>query len=378
MRIDTRLYGQVTLLDKCPLIGATETLEFVTAMSESFDGFEERDCLRDIPKHSITVDYNSMSDYFDVEYRDIRRMWAIPFNQESQYVGDIETSATEIACNTNSSDFRPSSLAILSNGSTFRVVEISDVSDGFLTLYEPLTTGLMNASIAPLRVGYIDGDIQRTFNTTHVSSAFNFRVWDAIDLDDGDISDQYKGEDIYFFNIFSSSGQYEANITKQQDFIDYDIGGFYTRTRHNHGKVMRNWEYHVDNTEDLYTFKKFLFRRKGMFRPFWLPLYEKTLKLKSTGLIGSFIHVERTDYIDRKNLALNIDGEWVAVGVTSIVNVNGNTTRLNLDSSLDVDANLISSVSYLGLHRFNSDTIDIEYDGNGYASTSIPITEIEP
>lgn len=375
MKINTYLFGEINLMTHCPLVGATESLGFLTNVHESFSGIEERDCLRETPKQAFSFSYQAMSNFFDEEYDAIREMWAVPFLQDAQEVGTIAIAESVVSCYTSIADLRPNTLAAIYSDTEFEIVEIESIDANSVTLYEPTTIYFENAKIAPVRVGYFEGDIDRTYSGSFTSANVSFRVQDSIELSEG-VPQQYKGNDLYFPIFRNSTKDYEARISKQQDFIDYDVGGFATRTRHLNSRVYRTWNIRTIGNAELYDFKRFLFRRKGMYKPFWMPLHENNIIHKATGTITNSINVQRTDMIKRKNLALLVNDTWKAVEVTNIVNVNGNTTRLDFASSLNIQAKDIRKISYLGLYRFNSDTIELNYSSNGVVNASIPIVEI--
>lgn len=375
MRVNTTLYGELTLLNHCPLVGAVESMGFVTAINRSFNGTEDRQPLRDTPQQSISLAYVAMPNYFDVEYTDIRKRWAIPFDQEIQYVGDVANGATVINCDTSLSDFRDNSLALLKNGSEFRVVEIETVNPDSLDLLNQVS-GIVNATISPLRVCIIDGDIGRSYNTTYQDSVVLFKVIDTTELPEQLPSQIYKGKDLYYPTLYTDNGRLETRIRRQQDLVDYSIGLFATRTRELNSNVLKNWNFQTDNRVELINFKKFLFRRLGMFRDFYMPSFEQNMKLKNTGLVTNSIDVERTNYIERKNISLWICSEWRSFEVLSITQPNSTTTRLNLSQPVNEQASAIKRISYLGLYRLNSDSVDINYGGNGFATISIPLVEL--
>lgn len=374
MKINTSLFGELTFLNYCPLEGAVESLEFVTNIHESFSGIEERDSLRAEPKQTFGFNYNSLAKYFDVQYQDIRKKWAIPFLQDSQLVGDIAIDDTVITCNTTIADLRPDTLAVIYSGSEFEIVEVKTVNLNNIVLYSKVKKAFVDAWIAPVRVGYFDGEIKRSYLAGNINSSVSFRAVDSIILDSV-APPQYKGDDLYTFEFTNTMATFEESISQQQNMIDYNIGGFATWTNHTNARVNRTWNAQLVGNQELYDFKRFLFRRMGMFKPFWLPLHERNLQLKSTGLIVDYIEVVRTDYITRKNIALLVNNAWIAVSVSEITS-SGLTTRLDLSAPLSIQAADIKAISYLGLYRLNSDTISLNYIGGDVVNAQVPLIEI--
>lgn len=373
MRINTTLFGGLNLLTHCPLVGAVETYDFLTAINESFNGIEERTPLRDKPKQQFSIDFSNLSTDFIEQYVDIRRKWAVPFNQEIQYVGTA--SGDMIACDVNASDFRADSLALIKSGNDIRIAEIEEVLEDGLKLYGAIDE-IQDATITPLKVCVIDGDIQRNFKLTHVMNAVKFLVIDVNEIVE-EVPTQFKDKDIYFLEFREVGASFNSSISKQQDLIDYEIGLFSTRTRWNNARFMRDWNVVFKTRAELFKFKKFLFRRLGKYREFWLPTNERNLILKNTGNITTTVDVEliNMNWRDRKNLAFKVNGEWLARTATTVSTVNGNT-RFVLDQPLNVNSSDVELISYLGLYRLNTDTIDIDFLGNGVAKSSLSLVEL--
>lgn len=373
MRINTTLFGSLNLLTHCPLVGAVETYDFLTAINESFNGIEERTPLRDKPKQKFSIGFSNLSTDFIEQYVDIRRKWAVPFNQEIQYVGTV--SGDMIACDVNASDFRADSLALIKSGNDIRIAEIEEVLADGLKLYSAIDE-IQDATIAPLKICIIDGDIQRNLKLTHVVNGVKFLVVDVNEIQE-EYPIQFKSKDIYFLEFKESDASFISSISKQQDLIDYDVGLFSTRTHWNNSKFFREWNPVFKTRAELFKFKKFMFRRLGKFREFWLPTNERNLILKNTGNITTTVDVEliNVNWRDRKNLAFKVGGEWIARTATLVSTVNGNT-RFVLDQPLNVNASNVELISYLGLYRLNTDTIEIDFLGNSVARSSLALVEL--
>ena len=375
MRINTTLFGNINLLTHCPLVGASESFAFVTAINESFNGVENRVPLRDKAKQQMKFNYINFSKDFAEDFADIRRRWAVPFNQELQYIGDA--SGDIILCDTSLSDFRNDSLALIKSGDQIRVAEIQEVLEDGLQLYYPIDE-IENATISPLRLGYFDGDIQRVYRLSHVQNTVTFVVDDPAQYIEKE-PEQYKGKDIYFFVFREANANFQSAIRKQQDFIDYEIGNFSTRSRWTHSITERAWKVVIDNKEELFEFKRFLARRLGQFREFWMNSQEQNLIVKNTGLITSNLDVEllNSNWTGRRKFAIHKkDGTWVAVSATGASVVGGNT-RFALESPLNIYAQDIERISYLGLYRLATDEAEITYNGNNTATCPLTILEYE-
>ena len=137
----------------------------------------------------------------------------------------------------------------------------------------------------------------------------------------------------------------------------------------------------MKNQQELFEYRQFLFRRLGMFRSFWLPTFERNFKHVNTGNISTTLDVESNQYLEfathRKHIAIKANDIWTAHTITAAVR-NGVNTRLTISPALNKPAASIQMISYLGLHRLNNDSTDIQYKGGNITESSVSILEIEP
>ncbi|NWK75669.1 hypothetical protein HYG93_15650 [Acinetobacter sp. SwsAc6] len=379
MIIYTELFGDVVLLTSPALVGATEKLGFKTDVFESKNGSEVRTPLRD--KARQTLGFSSIAvlkeiaQHFNVQWGGIRKNWAVPLFQESQYVGAVDGDFIE--CRTDIYSFYAKSIAVLRNGSEFKIVEIASVESNGLQLTDPVV--MASAKLYPVRLCFISGDISRQISGIHAQCSITFNVIDEPEAQESTPA-QFLGDDLYFFCLTYSGDSMEATISQHQDIIDNEIGVVFQGTNWNFARYSKQYRAVITNQSELYDYRRFLFRRQGRFRPFWLPTYESNMRCKSTGLISSVLLVERDQHKQladlRKHIAIKSDGIWTAHTVTASAPVAGNSIQITITPALNKNASAIERISYLGLHRLDADSIDIHFHGAGIAEVSVPILEI--
>ncbi|WP_257223083.1 MULTISPECIES: hypothetical protein [unclassified Acinetobacter] len=380
MKIQTTLFGELVLLTECTLVGSSESLSFSTYMFESHNGTEQRTALRETAAQLLNIDYvalrKAMAQNFNVLYDGLRSKWAVPVDIEWQHVA--AASGDYIACNTAIYDYRPDSLALIKKGSERVVVEIQEVRSDGLKLYQPID--LQDFTICPLRVGFILGDASSSINAVWGQSKLQFQVLDAPYVH-AQVPAQFLGHDIYFKRLLLEGDSLNVTVLQHQTVVDFGLGPIDQHTNWLHAKYGKPMRSLMKTQQDLYEYRQFLFRRLGMYRPYWMPTFERNFYVKSTGNIAAVLDVESNQYLEfathRKHIAIKANNTWTAHTITASVK-SGSNTRLTISPALNKPATSIQMISYLGLHRLNNDSTDIHYRGGNITESSVSILEIEP
>lgn len=403
MKIQTSQFGEVHVLTNCPLLNSTERLEWMTEVHESFDGNEERYPLRDTPRQILSFNYvqmrKEMGDMFHMLSANLRGQWGIPLKQVKRVIPDIADD-DYIILDTESTiaDLRVG-FAFIESKEGGQVVEIiergryiiiqeeirdpetdeiiqeleTEYQDGFRLAANITVT---NPVMMPLRICIIDGDASINAGGFWSNASMVFRVL-AEDLPEhsGDIPAQYKGNDIYFKPLLLDGDSIEISMSQHQNVVDNSIGGFQSYTHHTKSKQSKPFKSLIRSWDEFQEFRRFLFRRGGRYRPFWLPLYERHLNILNAGNISTSLSTN-TKYLveaDRKHIAVKRkDGTWTAHEITA--KTGGS---LAISPSIDAHRNDIQTICYMGLYRFDADQLEFQFLGAGISQVTIPILELE-
>ncbi|TCB79327.1 hypothetical protein E0H89_03475 [Acinetobacter sp. ANC 3781] len=402
MKIQTQ-FGEVHVLTNCPLLTSTERLEWMTEVHESFNGSEDRYPLRDTPRQILSFNYvqmrKEMGDMFHILSANLRKQWGIPLRQVKRVIPDIIDDDYIILDTTSTiADLRVGFAFIESNegGQVVEIIErgryiiiqeeirdpetdeviqplITEYQDGFRLAANVTVT---NAVIMPLRICIIDGDASINVGGFWSNASMVFRVL-AEDLPEhaGDDPEQYKDQDIYFKPLLLDGDSIEISMSQHQNVVDNSIGGFQSFTHHARVKQSKPFKSLIRSWDDFQEFRRFLFRRGGRYRPFWLPLYERHLNILNAGMITTSLSTN-TKYLveaDRKHIAVKRkDGSWTAHEITA--KTGGSLT---VYPSIDAHRNDIQTICYMGLYRFDADQIEFQFLGAGISQVTIPILELE-
>lgn len=402
MKIQTQ-FGEVHVLTNCPLLSSTERLEWMTEVHESFDGNEERYPLRDTPRQILSFNYvqmrKEMGDLFHMLSANLRGQWGIPLRQVKRAIPDIVDDDYIIFDPTTTiADLRVGFAFIESNEGS-QVVEIIERGRYIIIqeeirdpetdeLIQPLITEyqdgfrlatnitVTNAVMMPLRICIIDGDASVNAGGFWSNASMVFRVL-AEDLPEhaGDAPEQYKDQDIYFKPLLLDGDSIEISMSQHQNMVDNSVGGFQSFTHHARVKQSKPFKSLIRSWDEFQEFRRFLFRRGGRYRSFWLPLYERHLNILNAGMITTSLSTN-TKYLveaDRKHVAVKRkNSSWTAHEITT--KTGGSLT---VSPSIDAHRNDIQTICYMGLYRFDADQIEFQFLGAGISQVTIPILELE-
>lgn len=384
-KITTTLFGELAIIPFQAEAPISETLEFYTDVMLASDGTEKRLQLRTFPRqifeYNIPLQATQIQESFNALYGAVRKKWAIPIWTEGQLVGDVVTGATSISCDTTLYDLRANSLAMLYSASgDWQIVEISTLDSISVTVSNTLQS-MVSAYLIPVRVGWIVGSPTRKINGYNGSLSVVFQVDDNGAITET-VPSQYLSNDIYYNAGLLMDGSTSRSIQMETETIDFELGKVEYRTTWTNSRSAGVHTFILEGASEVRAFKRFVARCAGKFRSFWMPSFESNLRVANTGTIGSTLTINRdgfADYTFRKNITiLDAQGARYNRVVSNPVNVIGNLLSLTLSTPLNIQAKNVSLVSYLGLYRFDSDKVEINWIGNNVASVSIPIVEITP
>lgn len=379
MKVNTANFGEVVLLTSPALVGAVESIGFKTDVFESKNGTETRIPLKDKARQTLgfssIVLKKEIARNFNVQWGGLRKNWAVPLFQESQFVGDV--SADFVLCRTDIFSFYDGCLALLKNNSEQVLVEVQAVESDRLILTNPVN--INNAKLYPVRVCFISGDISRQISNFYTRSDVSFIVIDEPEVAES-VPEQFLGNDLHKLCLMLDGSSLEATISQQQSVINNEVGVIYQGTDWDFARYSKQYRTILRGPEQMYAYRQFLFRRKGKYRPFWLPTYEANMRCKSTGFISSVMLIESDQYKQlgdaRKHIAVRSNQTWTAHTITASALVSGSTVQVTISPALNKNADSIELISYLGLHRLDADSVDLNYQGASLVEVSVPILEI--
>lgn len=387
-KVQTR-FGELALLPLPARVPVRELLEWKTDLMTSFNGTEKAIQLRNHPRTTLTYILPETAAVkpraYLTQYGALGRRWAIPLWCEAQHIGGLPLNTRTIQCNTELYDLRAGGLALLwQSYDRWELVEIEAVAPGEITLTD--YAGAFSAAfLVPVRVGHIDGSPERSSNGYEAETSVRFEIEDTKALAE-DVPAQFLGHDLYLEPGLMSASSYGQEITTRVDRVDYELGKVARRTPWRYNRDRRPRHVVCNGPAEVRAFRRWLMRRAGRFRPYWSPTFENDLRHKSTGTVTDKLLVEARDgLLDwlplRNHIAVQtLAGDWLCRTVTAAVPLPGNasTIELTLDTALNVPAQSIATVSFLGLRRLDTDRVELNWLGNSVLRCTVNTLEIQP
>lgn len=368
---------------------AKEVLEWKTDVLTTNDGSEQRVRLRKKPRQSFNVTYpipyREMARAENLVYGWLTRRWAVALWSEAQQVGTLLAGTTVINIDTTASDYRDGALIMIwESNRKSATADVGIVSAGTLTLNRPLAETFNNPWIVPVRLGRIVGNVSRATSGYNGSLEMTYEFSDNIDLDPPAAPTQFLGYDVYFDEALKNGEALTDSLQARVDVVDYGTAAgasFYSPWTYT--RIGRPYKFLLQGLQDIWNFRKFLHRRAGRLRPFWVPTFENNMRVAQTGELTQSIEVYADDYREfapeRTHIGILLDdGTWLLRTINAATASGTDTAVIGLDAPININANRIRQISFLGLKRLDADRVELQWNSNRVLECTVRMMEIQP
>lgn len=380
------VYGsRVIILPYQAEAGLEETLEWSTEVLTSNDGTEQRIRYRLKPRQTFSGTYHvpqrEVGRAGNIIYGWLGKRWAIAVWSESQLVSFA--ASANIPCVTGNTDIRIGGLVMVwKSEQDYEIIEVAAINSGSIDLVRPTVNDYPRGMLMPVRSGVTPDTMRISKTVASARVIADFEVTDNIALTNV-VPPQFLGEDIYFDEVLMGDGdRFEDEIRNRIERVDYGTT-LQVFTPWAHAKIGRAVRYLFETRDESWAFRRWLHRRDGQQKPYWLPSFESDFILKMSGVVTNTLIVESCDWRglneSHNHLAIELsNGTWYPCTITGSASINATTTSLAIDISLNVDAIYIRRLSLLGLKRIATNNVTIQWIGNAVGQCTLPILEIEP
>lgn len=368
-----------------------ENLEWMTNILTSDNGIETRQGFRESPRQIFSISSfiqpNEQARADNLLYGWWHQSWAIPIWGEGRHPTNAVTALDEtIDVDTKYADFRAGSLGVIwENERKFDLFTVISFTDAQITLDNGVTESYdVNAIVCPVRIGRIARPPQRRSKGHNAVLKLIFAVDDNVYFLEGASPTVYLSEDTYLDMPDKPGGKsFIDNYMRDIRVVDYKTGIVNQYSTWEQPKISRNFLVVLEGLEDIWSFRKWLHRRAGKQRPFWMPTFENNIRVTGTGNLGLTFTVwedaNRVYASDRDHIYVRMkDGTEYLRAVTDMSDVGGGVNNLTVDTSITEDRANVDFISYMGLKRLNSDKIKLKWLANDVVECLVPIKEIEP
>lgn len=368
----------------------TEQLAWKTNILTTINNKEQRVRVRNKPRQTFSTSYPISKQHHNLANNLVHgwqfRRWAIPLWTEVQQVGPINSGATNINCTTNVFDIRAGALIMLwESVDKNEIIEVQSVTGSGVVLTRGVSLTFTNPILLPVRLCRNLGGIGRDTSGFESFLLAKFEALDNIRLPEV-VPPQYQGHDLYLTeSLLLASDSNRHAIKARVDTIDYGPSIPHFTTPWQYARATMPFVAIKEGPAENWAFRQFLHRRAGRLRPFWIPTFENDFEKLPTqsGLVTTAIQVKENQYSQftashRKDIAIELDtGVWEARRINGTSPIDSTSFTIALDTTLNVQAHQIKRISFLDLMRFDTDTININWQGNGVSSCEINMKQIE-
>ena len=313
------------------------------------------------------------------------RRWAVALWSEAQQVGTLLAGTTVIHIDTTASDYRDGALVMIwESNRKSATADVGIVSAGTLTLNRPLAETFNNPWIVPVRLGRIVGNVSRATSGYNGSLEMTYEFSDNIDLDPPAAPTQFLGYDVYFDEALKNGEALTDSLQARVDVVDYGTAAgasFYSPWTYT--RIGRPYKFLLQGLQDIWNFRKFLHRRAGRLRPFWVPTFENNMRVAQTGELTQSIEVYADDYREfapeRTHIGILLDdGTWLLRTINAATASGADTAVIGLDAPININASRIRQISFLGLKRLDADRVELHWNSNRVLECTVRMMEIQP
>jgi len=375
--------GTFGYLSVPPAGAMKEILEWSTDVATAFDGTEERQQVRPVPRRAFQATFEisarDFPDAYNSLYGGLRESWAFPLWQYAQRVGDVASGATNTVCVTEDRNFFPGEMCFLWSPLSGGVLKIVDtVASGSVSWTVALGEDSREAWIMPVDRGYVPDDPTRLTSGSASEIELTFRAEHPHDLVE-DVPAQWLGLDVLLDPNFRSGDMADGNFAQQVYSFDPGLGPVSRYSPWRYPQLQRTRYLVSDSLSEAAALHRWLNRRTGRYRPFWWPTFQSDLRIVS--LSGTTLTVEKDSLTDwsilRKHLSIfDLDGAAHLHEIRAW-SPSGSRVDLTLDSAPTVSADRVAYISWMGQYRLYSDQVEMRWY-QGTLSSSMNLLEVLP
>lgn len=380
-------YGLLGIIQIPSVAPFRETLAWLTDVIPAYDGSEDLLRLRSKPRQQFSFKFSAhpkhSKEIYNTVYGGQIRRWGIPVWPQARFAGSVSETQTVLNVNTQFSDYRVGdAVLILGSCDIWHVGFIAELTTATITLTEGLPFAIKGAYCVPIRTGRLVTSGQKETSGYGSSWSLGFEVDDNL-LWEPAAPTQFYSEDIYLQPALLEGDSLSENIFTERETFDFDLGVVKAFSPWQNSRTSRSYRVITQTDAEAWALRGWLHRRAGQYRKFWQPSFENDIRLVSSGSIISTIEVQADNRnpwaMNRMNIAVGLrNGSWLPRRILTDIAATATTRQFTLDSPLNIDADDVIAISYLGLKRLEGDAIDLTWQGNGVVEMSVPVLELSP
>lgn len=358
-----------------------EGLEWYTRVGISYDGSEQRASLRHQARRRLSYQFNVLREetqrFDNVTWGWQNRAFAVPiWNYRCELTAPAVAADLSLALDTTTAGFAVDNLAaIYLAPDNYEIVEIDAVADASITLKRPLAGNWeAGAAIYPVSVAYVEGNIAATRLTDSVLAGSVRFLSQPIYVDpftpDAAAPSTYNG-----YETLLVQPNWAGGLMADREYpnlrTDTSTGAIEWTPSRETPILLRQYSWMFKTRAEVKAFREFLQRRKGKFKPVYIPTWHPDFSLFDT------IHVTDTSMVVKDFLFAAMvgadaakahlyfrrkDGQTHLRPITSVAQNDG-TATIGFTTALGVEYTVadVQAIHLLMLWRLASDEVQINW-----------------
>ena len=359
-----------------PLI---ERLVWLTDVIRRRDGSEQRIGLRSIPRREfeylVTLTDASAARLDAAVWGWQARVFAVPiWTDPAVLAAELPAGSSSVPVSTALRDYAAGTLAALvQDDYDHEIVEVQAVTGGSITLARPTTqTWPAGTHLYPARLARMGARVRITRPTAAVVEAriaLQVEPLQPLAGITGPAPTTYQGADAYL----TPPNRVEAlddDITRALEIIDAQTGPWAVDDPEGRPDIVRSYRWLLRDRAAVAAHKAWLLARAGRLSSAWVPTFSRDMELVAqAGGTATTLVIEDIGYrnmyalaVGRRDIAVRLpSGAWALRRIVGADQVVPGQERIQIDSALGVTVDPGVWICLLGLHRLDTDRVELAW-----------------
>ncbi len=374
------------------LTPVVERLEWLTSITRTYNGKEQRIRLRGAPRSAWEFTFNvhgieaNLLDSVIYEWQG--RVWALPIWPDGTPItAAVSPGDTVVSCDTQYRDFHVGGLAVLmtADGQTYEAFEVASFTATTVTSTRPLNDAWpLHTGIFPTRTARLAGGARwRRQTARSLAGAVSFQCTEAIERTAATEA-TYRSYPVLTVEPNWREGleyEYERmieafdNLTAPEITVDDPAPTF----------PIQSWLWTCADRAEGEALRQFLYARQGRCRAIWLPTWQSDLHLTST-ISAAATNIDVTARglkqflragVHRRDIRIELlNGTVFYRRCSAYVEVSEGVERMTINSALgqSVAPTDVLRISWMMLARMTADTAEIAWRSPAVGEVAFSLT----
>lgn len=370
-----------------------ESYSHYTDVRIAYDGTEYRHNLTENPRMMLEY-YYTLDDADRMKLDGLLYSWAdkiflVPiYSQLTKTSNAITAGDTSVQIELENTDIQEGMSLLFGNIKDNVINVVTGVINNVVTFNTAFSKDFPeNTYVTPLCQSYINSEsntAHQTQNLTEMLATFTIKDDTILTITNSiDNFEEYQG-----LKVLTDEPNRRVTINRAYsrltDIIDYGSGVRARVTKDKKPAVVFNYTFDCIGKNEISNIKAFFNNMRGMADEFLVSTFTADMKLaEPIGATDTTLVIENTGvgtYYFNNNQKDHVifylsDGTTEIRQIINVLGNDNNTERLIIDSPFNknLDISQVNSIQFLSNARFNSDTIQFEYETDEYARATIEI-----